>query len=376
MKVTALIIILVNSLVNAVPSQAPKLEADQLQECCADGSRNGNLDIDCSNSYKPNPELGPLDRKCFEAFWKCCVNKQASLYCDKGKALAVQDGHCNAARPALKPSGEPVPGGGMLPECCRLCHEGRYLASCPAEAGPSLPERALHQCCQDDWNDRHFGLEDGVCSWCQHECSPSREHCTCHDGFQLAEDGHSCGDINECLEANICKEGEECANYHGTYECILLLPLEDTCDDGAIFNAKTNKCEKVSSEARDNHHFEFEDEDMCSSCEQVCWPSEDRCACVDGFELAQDGHSCHDVDECLRTNVCKEAEVCVNYHGGYECLSTTFPGLTDGATDADDDTVEDHECSCKSAALVLMASAMAHFVTLVLFLRCSNIVFA
>ncbi|KAI1288259.1 Fibulin-1 [Halotydeus destructor] len=352
MKYTVLTVILVNLLfTNLVYGQVAKSEADQLQECCADGSKKDNLNIECSNSYKPNPELGPLDRKCFEAFWKCCVNKQASLYCDKGKTVAVQDGHCNAARPALKPSGEPVPGGEMLPECCRLCHEGRNLDPCPAEAGQSLPEQALHHCCHDHLSsgnsseardDRHFEFEgEHVCSRCQHECSPSGEHCTCHDGFQLAEDGHSCHDVDECLEANICKQGEECANYHGTYECILSLPLEDTCGDGMVLNTKTSKCEKAKPEAmtEDASHFNdrfdkrnnlddkpFETRDdgrqetRQSDDAKDFVPSVDDVECPFGFEQDKLTKACVDINECERGDyMCWENEYCVNSNGSYTC---------------------------------------------------------
>ncbi|XP_030578330.1 endosialin-like [Archocentrus centrarchus] len=55
-----------------------------------------------------------------------------------------------------------------------------------------------------------------------------------------------------------------------------------------------------------------------ASCEFECLPLSDgyRCACLDGYTLAPDERTCLDVDECLQSP-CEQ--ICENYEGGFEC---------------------------------------------------------
>lgn len=62
----------------------------------------------------------------------------------------------------------------------------------------------------------------------------------------------------------------------------------------------------------------------CSSnnggCEQICSNQEGgyMCSCEPGFELSEDGHSCHDMNECLINNGgC--AQLCKNRKGSRRC---------------------------------------------------------
>ncbi|KAI1288260.1 Fibulin-1 [Halotydeus destructor] len=299
MKLTIAISILLTLLVNLVKSKSTNLNVSQLLEnCCAEGLKKDSLDIECSNLYISNPELGPLDRECSQAFSNCCVIKQTSLYCDKGKELAVQDGHCIAARSPLKPTGEPVPGGQMLHDCCRLCEGERYLTECPVEGGPTLFGKAIKQCCEES-KGGHFEPEGtDLCSGCQHGCATSKDHCTCRDGYELAEDRHSCLDIDECLVPEICGRDEECANYDGTYECV--------------------KCHGRKFHTGD-HLDELED----GRQDEVAWDfgsSVGDVECGVGFEYDQLAKTCVDVNECEHGDyVCWENTQCVNNDGSYTC---------------------------------------------------------
>lgn len=108
---------------------------------------------------------------------------------------------------------------------------------------------------------------------CEKSCknTPGSFHCECLAGLRLSDDQKSCEDINECL----------LRNGHG--------PCEDACE---------------------NTHGSY------------------ICHCnLNGTTLAEDGHSCRDVDECAEGKWgCSHG--CVNTHGGAVC--TCPDGMTLG----------------------------------------------
>uniref|UniRef100_A0A663LPZ3 EGF-like domain-containing protein n=1 Tax=Athene cunicularia TaxID=194338 RepID=A0A663LPZ3_ATHCN len=60
------------------------------------------------------------------------------------------------------------------------------------------------------------------CQWsCTHLCYPSPQgpRCWCDPGYQLAEDGLSCTDINECMEWGEGACSQTCLNAPGSYSC-------------------------------------------------------------------------------------------------------------------------------------------------------------
>ncbi|XP_006893357.1 PREDICTED: endosialin [Elephantulus edwardii] len=94
---------------------------------------------------------------------------------------------------------------------------------------------------------------------CDHECVEEEEghvSCRCSEGFQLAEDGHSCEEV--------CGQGQ----------------CEHRCELGG--------------------------------------PRGYNCVCNLGFRPSEeDPHRCVDTDECQIAGVCQQ--MCVNYVGGFEC---------------------------------------------------------
>ncbi|KAK0142571.1 Fibulin-7 [Merluccius polli] len=55
-------------------------------------------------------------------------------------------------------------------------------------------------------------------------------------------------------------------------------------------------------------------------------PGSFHCVCPAGYNLADDAHSCKDVDECeSRRHNCSQAEVCVNTYGGFQCETVDCP---------------------------------------------------
>ena len=61
---------------------------------------------------------------------------------------------------------------------------------------------------------------------CEQKCSlnGSGYRCSCEDGYKLLPDSHSCGDVDECADAEkkgneICSSSEQCINTVGSYTC-------------------------------------------------------------------------------------------------------------------------------------------------------------
>lgn len=140
----------------------------------------------------------------------------------------------------------------------------------------------LNEWCQTDGNDHiinNAGYEvccqetvktiNSTIRWCDHrpalcahQCHEARRgssqvQCSCWEGYQLAEDGRNCVDIDECMElTHYCNSAYElCHNTEGSYQC---LPINNTeieqlpgfeitghrneCSPGYYYNSTYDKC--------------------------------------------------------------------------------------------------------------------------------------
>ncbi|NXL72262.1 LRP2 protein, partial [Leptocoma aspasia] len=108
--------------------------------------------------------------------------------------------------------------------CAQLCNTpGRSHSSYPCGLGSCLKASLVCNGQQDcaDGSD-----EGGNCSVpCQRSCthlcysSPQGPRCWCDPGYQLAEDGLSCMDIDECTEWGKGACSQTCLNAPGSYSC-------------------------------------------------------------------------------------------------------------------------------------------------------------
>ncbi|XP_076796808.1 signal peptide, CUB and EGF-like domain-containing protein 2 isoform X5 [Arvicanthis niloticus] len=142
---------------------------------------------------------------------------------------------------------------------------------------------------------------------CVHDCLniPGNYRCTCFDGFMLAQDGHNCLDVDECLENNGgCQH--TCTNVMGSYEC--------RCKEGFFLSDNQHTCIHRSEEGLSCMNKDH-------GCGHICKEAPRgsvACECRPGFELAKNQRDC-----ILTCN-----------HGNGGCQHSC------------EDTAEGPECSC------------------------------
>ncbi|KAA8590437.1 hypothetical protein FQN60_014371 [Etheostoma spectabile] len=79
------------------------------------------------------------------------------------------------------------------------------------------------------------------------------------------------------------------------------------------------------SSVRPSHCTHFLGSTRCT-CDCVNTPGSFHCFCPDGYDLARDGRSCTDFDECEnRMHNCTADQVCVNTYGGFQCAAVECP---------------------------------------------------
>ena len=159
-------------------------------------------------------------------------------------------------------------------------------------------------------------------------------HCTCNEGYELASDGYSCDDVNECLDLNGgCEFG--CLNNIGSYQCQCHYGLELINKTHCDTEIQCNVLQSI-----ENEHDRF----SCAgnynltiinyTCENIPQtsvattssstiglttsavkpsPSSD---CPIGYLQRYSGE-CVDEDECDYNNSCQYS--CVNTEGSFYC---------------------------------------------------------
>ncbi|KAH9491307.1 Complement Clr-like EGF-like [Dermatophagoides farinae] len=145
---------------------------------------------------------------------------------------------------------------------------------------------------------------------CPHDVStcentPGSYYCKCKRGFEKDHRGR-CTDFDECLINNGgCSQ--RCINKYGSYEC--------HCNDGFKLSADGHTCVDI------DECVEYSHTGICSPQVSICENTigSYRCRCRTGFRDPDGtGKHCVDVDECLeQTNLCEQK--CINTFGSYKC---------------------------------------------------------
>ncbi|KAJ8391554.1 hypothetical protein AAFF_G00088760 [Aldrovandia affinis] len=174
---------------------------------------------------------------------------------------------------------------------------------------------------------------------CDHTCMVASDGvaCSCRDGYELAEDGRECRDIDDCLDKRMCPD-MLCANTIGGFECNCPAGFHKdkgggggTCVD--VDECLVWPCEHACSNTEgsytcscfDKYIQRSDDHTKCKlHCDKAECPAEcdintqDDCKCPDGFirDERKTGIFCVDINEC-DTNYCEIG--CKNTFGGYEC---------------------------------------------------------
>lgn len=197
-----------------------------------------------------------------------------------------------------------------------------YVCECPLGMGVQLA--ADGKSCEDIDECQDF---NGQCS---HTCVNDQPlyHCECPTDMELDVTGKKCTDIDVCETEKPCDH--ECINVPGAgFKCV--------CDEGFILAADLTTC--IDECNIDN-----------GGCGKFCTHADNGatvCFCNEGFELAPDGKACNDIDECAReTDECDLG--CENTEGSFVCTCPDgFVLHTDGkqCDDVDPCSINNGGCS-------------------------------
>lgn len=186
---------------------------------------------------------------------------------------------------------------------------------------------------------------------CAHACVPDGASytCRCDTGFELAADGRSCVDFDDCTDERQCPgENSECINTIGGFQCVCKPGYKVTGDlcvdmDECASAPCEHLCANTAGSYKCSCHEGFKEDptspEKCklhckeNECPAECDPNDMfQCYCPDGYiaEERPSGTVCIDINECF-SSFCDHK--CENTLGSYVCACS--PGYT---------LVQQHEC--------------------------------
>uniref|UniRef100_A0A3Q4HMA0 Fibulin 2 n=1 Tax=Neolamprologus brichardi TaxID=32507 RepID=A0A3Q4HMA0_NEOBR len=148
-------------------------------------------------------------------------------------------------------------------------------------------------------------------------------------------------DVDECelYPGQLCQH--TCTNIWGSYRC--------SCHQGYILQLDGHSCAPGTVARPGNLNTGPQNNGGCSQqCTAVAGRA--RCSCFPGFSLMTDGRMCEDVDECVTgAHSCKPSQRCVNTVGSFVCeLQVTCPAgyqlRNSLCEDTDECTTRTHNC--------------------------------
>lgn len=156
--------------------------------------------------------------------------------------------------------------------------------------------------------------------------------CVCPAGYDLAVDGKSCTDRDECTSLTHpgnCVAPATCVNAVGSFSCAC--PADYSLSSDGMTCIKRSACDCMAPATCSNSGGSY------------------RCLCPSGYELGADGKSCSDWDECtslVHHHNCIAPAACVNTPGSFACQCPPDYSLSsDGRT-----CIKKSACDCVAPA--------------------------
>lgn len=183
---------------------------------------------------------------------------------------------------------------------------------------------------------------------CEQACYQRNDSyaCMCDHGFELAEDGRTCKDINDCADERQCPgDNYKCKNTIGGFQCVCqdgYKLVNDNCVD--IDECANAPCEHICSNTPGGYECSCFDgyvvipetpntcELYCGrgECPAECDPNDKfQCNCPMGYISEERGEDtfCLDIDEC-EMYACDQD--CKNTYGSYVCSCSAGFTLVSG----------------------------------------------
>ncbi|VDN06216.1 unnamed protein product [Thelazia callipaeda] len=314
------------------------VDANELIRCCTNGRQYFEQTSTCNNI-----RLDETKVSCILTASICCINTLMEQSCGNGVKKAKQENYCSSNTDQID--------GVIHKECCECCLLAKELLlerkNCTPPDGVNWAcLRSFHQCCSQNMRSE-FDLQiptyenfvstgDGCTrAKCEHFCKnrgSAGVECSCRAGYELASDGYSCIDIDECLLlADDCSESQRCLNTPGSFKCIRTL----SCGTGYALDSDTEQCIDVdecslgSHDCGPSYHCRNTqgsyrcDPKKCDDSELMN-PRTGECTKIDcpvGYKPIRG--RCEDVNECQMPGQCRNFEECINTPGSFQCQDRT-----------------------------------------------------
>ncbi|KAM3861520.1 thrombomodulin-like [Diretmus argenteus] len=230
-----------------------------------------------------------------------------------------------------------ISGGGCEYKCADD-HRGAPSCFCPPG---QIVNPGNNVTCEADKDDPCLPLR------CQHTCHQKGDSyaCMCDPGFELAQDGRTCRDFNDCTDERQCpRDHFKCVNTLGGFQCVCQDGYRltgDQCVD--VDECASAPCEHLCTNTPGAYEcscFERyvvipETPNKCKlfcgreECPAECDPNDRyECECPDGYVIDErtDGMFCVDFNEC-DMYYCDQG--CQNTYGGHVCSCSAGYKLID-----------------------------------------------
>ncbi|KAL5250879.1 hypothetical protein ACHWQZ_G016579 [Mnemiopsis leidyi] len=317
-------------------------DSDEM-EC---GGICGDRQFHCSRSTAP-------DRTCISAKWRCdgvedCAEGEDEencrrpctdgLLCDSGTRCISSAQICDQ-QPDCRDGSDENPS-----KCLSYCDPPKW--ACGGQGyGYCINAEDIcdgHVDCQDQSDEINCGENtpcrgglrcgDGVCVPLEWKCD---RHADCSDGSDelncdVCEATEFKCTNNTCIKKDlVCNGVSDCSSDNDETHC---LKEGETCERGFLCNSsrkcipkrllcdQTDDCGDSSDEIPGCLPWDSCSEDN-GGCEHECISQPNSthvCRCNHGYQLAQDGLSCLDIDECAGSELAC-SQFCTNTNGSYFC---------------------------------------------------------